>query len=39
RSLAEALAEEIMAAAEYDRNRSFAIRRKEELERIALSSR
>lgn len=39
RSLAEALAEEIIAAAEYDRNRSFAIRRKEELERIALSSR
>ncbi len=39
RSLAEALAEEIIAAAEYDRNRSFAIRRKEEIERIALSSR
>jgi len=39
RSLAEALAEEIIAAAEYDRNRSFAIRRKEEIERVALSSR
>ena len=38
-SLAEALAEEIMAAAEYDRTRSHAIRRKEEVERIALSSR
>ncbi len=39
RSLAESLADEIIAAAEYDRNRSFAIRRKEEIERIALSSR
>ncbi|HDM92623.1 MAG TPA: 30S ribosomal protein S7 [Candidatus Korarchaeota archaeon] len=38
-SLAEALAEEIIAAAEYDRSRSHAIRRKEEIERIALSSR
>ncbi len=38
-SLAEALAEEIIAAAEYDRARSHAIRRKEEIERIALSSR
>ncbi len=38
-SLAEALAEEIIAAAEYDRTRSHAIRRKEEVERIALSSR
>ncbi|MDK2372416.1 MAG: 30S ribosomal protein S7 [Candidatus Korarchaeota archaeon] len=39
RSLAEALADEIIAAADYDRNKSFAIRRKEEIERIALSSR
>jgi len=38
-SLAEALAEEIIAASEYDRTRSHAIRRKEEIERIALSSR
>jgi len=34
----EALAEEIIAASNND-NRSFAIRRKEEIERIALSSR
>ncbi len=38
-SLPEALAEEIIAAAEYDRSKSYAIRRKEELERIAMSSR
>ncbi|RLG49029.1 MAG: 30S ribosomal protein S7 [Thermoproteota archaeon] len=39
RSLAEALADEIIAAANYDRSKSHAIRRKEEIERIALSSR
>jgi small subunit ribosomal protein S7 len=39
KSLAEALADEIIAAAEEDRNRSYAIRRKEEIERIAMSSR
>jgi len=38
-SLAEALAEEIIAAANYDRVKSHAIRRKEEIERIALSAR
>ena len=38
-SLAEALAEEIIAAANYDRVKSHAIKRKEEIERIALSAR
>ncbi len=39
RSLAEALADEIIAAANYDASKSYAIKRKEEIERIALSSR
>lgn len=39
KSLAEALADEIVAAADYDRGKSHAVRRKEEIERIARSAR
>jgi len=39
RRLDECLAEEIIAAANYDRNKSYAIKKKEEIERIAASSR
>jgi len=38
-TLEEAFAEEVIATANYDRARSHAIKRKEEIERIAMSSR
>ena len=39
KTIEECLADEIIAAAENDASRSYAIRKKEELERIALSAR